>query len=946
MKKLFLCILLLSGLIQAQPRQQFRATIVPDSTGKRALGASDKAWGNIHVDTSIVSPVVTVASSSSLNRTHADYICDGTADQVQIQAAMDALGSRGTVLLLEGIFNASDTIKVPANITIKGSGKNGTIVKQATSNLSLFNFRGDSVTFENLIIAGNCDTTSYATAPIATQWTGIFASGDSATHRKNITIKDCVIKHFAYAIACKYNEIIIKDNVIDSCYIGIYGGADYASRATTQNDTTLSYEITGNKITCTYGVIWLSRPITIPYSLGHVFIQNNTLRGGGMSFESVKDITVQTVTPRTFIDKNDCDMLISGGSTITNNIINRDNVPAGRAIYSDYNVGIEPWENANVQGNVIKRCVNGIVANLVKVNIIGNQFINCGSDTSAGQGGIIRVGSRSLSAYGTKIIGNYFENTQGDIYEILINDADNILVQGNQSLNSHYTWLYVGGQSKQIKILDNSIINCLRGSNGTAATDVCVYEGTSVDSYYNGNTFADTLGDGYGVNWAFNTGGNATFGFNIISGTRSGAVWHAGDDSTRCAGLYYNHNGTIKQYPISSISLTNIKLSALTDTYLPYHVSDASGLANSPLSTDGTYLSLTSTADGNRNFTIQRNTNTVTNYGLLFLSTLSATTSVFGRDGDITFRNANSTNNNYSSIQNLGSNNAVTSGIDFINVDHSYNGAIRFNTRLVSGTYGERMRIDGAGNVGIGVAADSMLTVNLGANIKRGLNVGTNAVIGGTATIGGVLVRQGAFLSDTTKYVLKGDSATYPGYVTLTNHNTKAATNQTMYIGTTSHAINRASAEEALTGITDISGSGLNLPHAVNKAASANVRNSHDAEATSTSGTYAKAKTMVINKGLVGQARFLFDIHTELGIGETAYGRIYRNGVALGSEQTTTGNTYTTKSQDITQTWNPGDTCELYIKNNGGGLNTYVRNFRIAYDDSPTITVSTTNTTP
>ena len=69
----------------------------------------------------------------------------------------------------------------------------------------------------------------------------------------------------------------------------------------------------------------------------------------------------------------------------------------------------------------------------------------------------------------------------------------------------------------------------------------------------------------------------------------------------------------------------------------------------------------------------------------------------------------------------------------------------------------------------------------------------------------------------------------------------------------------------------------LSQPQLVNKVASANTRNSHNAEATSTSATYAKVKTIRLTHGLVGQARFLFDLKTG-SAPTTVYGRIYRNG--------------------------------------------------------------------
>lgn len=115
------------------------------------------------------------------------------------------------------------------------------------------------------------------------------------------------------------------------------------------------------------------------------------------------------------------------------------------------------------------------------------------------------------------------------------------------------------------------------------------------------------------------------------------------------------------------------------------------------------------------------------------------------------------------------------------------------------------------------------------------------------------------------------------------------------------------------------------------KVASANIRNSNDANDTSTSATYVKVKTINLDYGLLGVQRFLFDIDTD-DVLATVYGKIYRNGVALGTEQSTASLTPVTKSEDITQDWNWGDACELWVHSDGVATVT-VSNFRIAYDN-------------
>jgi len=56
-------------------------------------------------------------------KTQADYVCDGTDDHVQIQAAIDALpATGGKILLTEGTFNIESSITLDTNQTIQGSG--------------------------------------------------------------------------------------------------------------------------------------------------------------------------------------------------------------------------------------------------------------------------------------------------------------------------------------------------------------------------------------------------------------------------------------------------------------------------------------------------------------------------------------------------------------------------------------------------------------------------------------------------------------------------------------------------------------------------------------------------------------------------------------------------------------------------------------------------------
>ena len=131
--------------------------------------------------------------------------------------------------------------------------------------------------------------------------------------------------------------------------------------------------------------------------------------------------------------------------------------------------------------------------------------------------------------------------------------------------------------------------------------------------------------------------------------------------------------------------------------------------------------------------------------------------------------------------------------------------------------------------------------------------------------------------------------------------------------------------------------------YAVKKAASETPRNSHDAEATTSAGGYELMKTITLPHGLLGEIRVKFDMKTSDAVEpSTARGKIYHNGVALGAEQTSISDEFETKTEDFTQDFAPGDTIELwgYISNTE---TITVQNFRLCYDDAPSVAVASVN---
>ena len=66
--------------------------------------------------------VIAAHDANAETKDVADYVCDGTADDVQIQAALDSLTSGGTIQLSEGSFHLAAGLVIGRYIIFRGSG--------------------------------------------------------------------------------------------------------------------------------------------------------------------------------------------------------------------------------------------------------------------------------------------------------------------------------------------------------------------------------------------------------------------------------------------------------------------------------------------------------------------------------------------------------------------------------------------------------------------------------------------------------------------------------------------------------------------------------------------------------------------------------------------------------------------------------------------------------
>lgn len=159
-----------------------------------------------------------VAAFDSIRKASAHYICDGTADQVEINQALSALPpGGGRVLLLAGTYTLSDSVEMPAGATLSGEGQ-ATVVKLRDShNASISLIRNKDYAHKTCIsdlrIDGNRSAQSAGTVT-GVEWAGENLDNLSGYHRMhNIGIADTSLGiYLRFAHSCSIAQSILSDS--------------------------------------------------------------------------------------------------------------------------------------------------------------------------------------------------------------------------------------------------------------------------------------------------------------------------------------------------------------------------------------------------------------------------------------------------------------------------------------------------------------------------------------------------------------------------------------------------------------------------------------------------------------------------------------------------------------------------------------------------------------
>ena len=155
-----------------------------------------------------------------------------------------------------------------------------------------------------------------------------------------------------------------------------------------------------------------------------------------------------------------------------------------------------------------------------------------------------------------------------------------------------------------------------------------------------------------------------------------------------------------------------------------------------------------------------------------------------------------------------------------------------------------------------------------------------------------------------------------------TDDNTIITTNK--FADNTSGAVNNSGTGTVIrgnVGVSDNSSSSNAFPYTTGT----DLLLSADTERSSGSASYSKIKECSISGYASGVINVYFELNSSNNT-QTAYGRVYINGIAVGTERSQTSSTYAAYNEDFTIV--AGDLIQLYVKADNP-TSAFIRNFRL-----------------
>ena len=402
-----------------------------------------------------------VAASDSLDTSKADYICDGTADQTEINNAITALPAcGGTVSLLEGTYTISGQINMVSDSVLAGNGWQNTRLLMAHGGDAIELAGYDNITIRDIEIDGN--NRAYVS--------GSMNEIIDGTGNDDVTIERIYMHDHGSAYGIElWNAKRLR--ILDSRFTKIGCSAD-SDPISIQESTDVT--IAGNVI---YDSVYEYRAgaIEVQDGCGKIIITNNHIYksqvGMSLSVHNAGEHNTEYI--------------------VTDNIIEVYNVDLETNPSTTYPLGIYV---SGISGtSATQHLISG---NIISVNV------DAGSHDAVLNAGIVARNTNN-AIISNNIINNTAKNQEAGNYGILVDGVSNATICGNILTDCYYSGIFarrVHGEHDN----ENIILTNNRCSGSEKGIDI-------------------TVGD-YLILCHNNCRGNSIDGINVTAGQNTNGI--------------------------------------------------------------------------------------------------------------------------------------------------------------------------------------------------------------------------------------------------------------------------------------------------------------------------------------------------------------------------------------------------------------------------------------
>ena len=441
-----------------------RSLYICDATDGLCDIASE--WKILSTARSVTYTIAAFDSTASM-KNQADYICDGIADDMEIQLAIDNLPNEGgRVLLLEGTYITRAAIKLRSNVTLSGSGAS-TIIKPVNETKS--NLAEDALSGQNQVVVQDASGFEIGMDVIIKD-----DNSGSGWHVALRTITDISGNTLTLDSKLLRDYTVTANGFVANVFPVITADGYHAGNTYT-NIVVENLKIDGNKSN----------------------IGNYTWQQGGIVFNQVTHSVIRNNWIINSSHEGISDQGIWGDTW--NRIINNTIVGS---VGTGVHLGTGNY-HAIVSGNVIKDCGDdGIYfCSAVRYATISNNIIENCSDGIGDIGGTV---DGNLDLYNT-IVGNVitknkrhgiFLNGSTDYYSAYHTISNNIIMNNSQEVPGSYSGIYLSN-ARNVVVEGNIIYD--NQDSKTQKFGIQEVDGSDYNTYIGNNLSGNASGDMYQV---------------------------------------------------------------------------------------------------------------------------------------------------------------------------------------------------------------------------------------------------------------------------------------------------------------------------------------------------------------------------------------------------------------------------------------------------------------